>query len=607
MSELTIHYRDIKTRVPIDQASSLLDAVIAAGIPLEGSCGGRGKCGQCVIEVVEGSVKDSNGNEAIPVKAGGNGYLACRSYTLGDLAIRVPELKASGGKLISGRQPRRKPDPILKRQTVVIEKPTIADPRSYQEAFLAVLDPGLKFGSLQGLADIGRSFDGKDGTATLFSHRGEIIHVESGASVGSVMGIAIDVGTTTIAAMLADLTTGRLAATDTEANPQAAYGADVISRIHRATTPAGLATLHNLVIDAVNGLIGRLCERARTSRERVYLVTVAGNTTMHHLFAGINPAALGMAPFVPIAKYFPPIKASDLGIQVHPTAIVEMLPVIGGFVGADTVAGIIAVDQDQSDEMTLLIDLGTNGEIVLGNKRGLIAASTAAGPAFEGVHITHGMRAVPGAIDRVSLKGKELIIHTIGKSAPRGICGSGLFDAMACLLRLGIIDPSGRITNSRENTSLPPAVRKRTEDTDKGRRFVLADAKESGTGSAIAVTQQDIREVQLAKGAIAAGITVLMEEQGIQAADIARVHLAGAFGNSVNRESVVYLGLIPGIPKERIFSVGNAAGYGALMALLSANELERANTVARNTRHLELATRKRFNEDFIRQLSFPKA
>ena len=605
MPELTLYYRDIYKVIHYDEGSSLLETIALSGIPIEGSCGGRGKCGKCIFEILKGDIHTRDGKPACPLKGKANQYLACQVYGSSNLAVRVPDLEPGTGKVFKKEAGfHGKSEPVLKWHKVQIDRPTMKDPRSYQELLLASLKPGLKIGTIRLLKEIPCIIDESDGVVTVFSCRDEIIHIEPGKDDVEPLGLALDIGTTTIAGMLANLHTGRLIATETEANPQASFGADVISRIVAASTDEGLANLHRLVIDAVNTLVGRLCEKAKMSSERIYLATVAGNTTMNHLFAGVSPATLGTAPYVPIFKYFPAMRAEELGIHIHPAAVVEILPVIGGFVGADTVACILATGQHRSEEMTLLIDLGTNGEIVLGNRDGLIAASTAAGPAFEGVHISHGMRAVRGAIDRVTLNGDKIVVHTIDESAPKGICGSGLIDSVALLLSAGIIDGSGRLLSPEQLSSPPFDLSGMIREGDTGREFILVYSHESGTGNNITVSQADIREVQLAKGAIAAGITLLIEERGITPDNIARVYLAGAFGNSVNRDSAVAIGLIPGIHPDKIYNVGNAAGYGALMALLYRAELESAYTIAHMTGHKELATNERFNSEFVNALSF---
>ncbi|OPY71868.1 MAG: Ferredoxin--NAD(P)(+) reductase (naphthalene dioxygenase/salicylate 5-hydroxylase ferredoxin-specific) [Syntrophorhabdus sp. PtaU1.Bin058] len=607
MPELTIHYRDIKTVVQFEKGAGLLETIVQSGIPIEGSCGGRGRCGKCTVELINGEVHAKDGRRIHPLKGQGSRYHACQVYCDKDLEVHVPDLMTASGKILKkGVELYKEPEPMLRRHTVKIGKPTLGDPKSYQELLLKALEPGLAIGTASSLKELPRIVDEGQGMVEVFSYRDRIIHIGPGSGESDCLGLAIDIGTTTVAAMLADLHTGRLLAVETETNLQASYGADVISRIIAASTGDGLKRLHALATDTVNELVKRLCKKAKTSSQKVYSVTVAGNTTMNHLFAGVNPATLGTVPYVPLVKYFPLMDAQALGIHIHPAAIVEILPVIGGFVGADTVAGILATGQDLMEETTLFIDLGTNGEIVLGNREGLAAASTAAGPAFEGVHIKHGMRAVKGAIDRVTLSGDIIVVHTIDGSMPKGICGSGLIDTVALLLSKGIIDRSGRLQPREKLSSVSGGLAARIKEGKTGREFVLVRSRESGTGADITVSQGDIREVQLAKSAIATGIGLLMEERGITHDDIAGVYLAGAFGNSVNRDSAAAIGLIPNVNPDRVFSVGNAAGYGALMTLLFRTALIRAYTISKTTRHKELATNERFNSEFINGLSFSR-
>jgi uncharacterized 2Fe-2S/4Fe-4S cluster protein (DUF4445 family) len=363
---------------------------------------------------------------------------------------------------------------------------------------------------------------------------GELIDIESGNTESSCYGAAFDIGTTTIAAYLIDLTTGDEIATASAVNPQTQVGDDVISRISYSTSePDGLKKLQSSVLLEMNSLIEKLSAAAEVSPSDIYEISVVGNTCMSHLFLGVDPANLAQAPYVPVVRQSLTLAAWEMGMGINPCGRVHVLPAIAGYVGADTVGVVLASGMYNDGRLTLAIDIGTNGEIVLGNKDRMLSCSTAAGPAFEGAHIRHGMRAAAGAIDAVWLDESGLSFGTIDGKTPVGICGSGLLDAVVCMLRAGVVDEGGRIVDPEELPQEYAFLKDSLRMGEKGMEFVLADERESSTGEPIVITQRDIREVQLAKGAIAAGIATLMGRMGVAAEDLDRVILAGAFGNYV--------------------------------------------------------------------------
>jgi len=421
-------------------------------------------------------------------------------------------------------------------------------------------------------------------------------------STSPIFGVAIDIGTTTVVAKLIDMKDGRCLATEAELNPQSRYGDDVISRITYAETDAKLAELHETIINCVNELIARLCKQAGVDAEQIYEIAVAGNTTMNHLFLKLPVKQLGQAPYKAFSLDAKNTPAGELALQINPAGNIHSAPNIAGFVGSDTTAVALAVDIDSAEEMTLAVDIGTNGELVLGTGDKLYAASCAAGPALEGARIRCGSRAVEGAIEAVVAGDGDIVLDVIGDCPARSICGSGLIDAVAVLLKLGIVDATGRfVSASTLADSVPPAVVSRI-NAELGEPVFILTA--GGAAETVFLTQKDIRQVQLAKAAIRAGIKLLEQKLGITDAEIQRIFLAGAFGNYIRAESALRIGLLPDVPVERIHFVGNAASAGAQMILLSRHCREKAKELARKIEYVEIAHEPNFQAVFTEAMSF---
>jgi uncharacterized 2Fe-2S/4Fe-4S cluster protein (DUF4445 family) len=408
-----------------------------------------------------------------------------------------------------------------------------------------------------------------------------------------ILGLAVDIGTTTIVAKLVDMTNGQCLATQAALNPQSRHGDDVVSRIAYAKTDKKSAELHKLIIGCINDLIEKLCKYASIDSNDIYEMCVVGNTTMNHLFLKLPVVQLGQAPYKAFSLDAHDVPAKKLHLRINPEGNIHTVENIAGFVGSDTTAVALATDIDSVEEMSLAIDIGTNGEIVLGTKDKLYAASCAAGPAFEGARITCGSRAIKGAIEAVVVDNGDIALDVIGGTAPHSICGSGLIDAVAVMLDLGIIDPSGRFAESNE---LPPAIASRMCDKSGQPAFLLTDD--------VFLTQRDIREVQLAKAAIRAGTKILQLKLGIADADIQHILLAGAFGNYIRPKSAMRIGLLPNVPLERIHFVGNAAGSGAQMILLSQHCRDKARELARKIEYIEIAHEKDFTTVFADSILF---
>jgi uncharacterized 2Fe-2S/4Fe-4S cluster protein (DUF4445 family) len=383
------------------------------------------------------------------------------------------------------------------------------------------------------------------------------------------------------------------------------HGDDVISRINFIiNSPQGLEELHSQVLGTVNEMIDELVKKAGVKKEDIRKMTVAGNSTMQHIFLKVSPESLGSIPFSLVIENGVEMKAGELGIRINPEGVVFVFPNIAGFVGGDTVSVVLATGIFQSEEIKLMVDIGTNGEIVLGNRKRLLAASTAAGPAFEGARISQGMRASPGAIEKVVIN-EEVKINVIGAIAPSGICGTGLIDAIAGMLEAGIIDESGRmVPRSTLEGRISASLLRRIREEGTDRKFLLVEEEFAQNKRPIFITQKDVRELQLAKGAIAAGIRILEKELGLEDEGISQVLLAGAFGNFIRRRQAKRIGLIPDLPSERIKFIGNAASSGAKLALLSGELKKEAETIARKTEYIDLSSRPDLLEEFTEAMAF---
>ena len=436
----------------------------------------------------------------------------------------------------------------------------------------------------------------------------DVIALEPDDTSSACYGIAFDIGSTTLVGTLVDLLTGTDVAVAARVNPQTSFGDDVISRIQKCRVEkGGLAQLQSAVLEGINRIIDELERKTRISRLSVYEVVFAGNTTMQQILCGIDPSALGELPFAPAFRDALEFTARDLPLHVHPYAKITVFPQIGGFVGGDTTAGIVATRLDRFTEPTLLVDIGTNGEIVLKHGSVLFATSVAAGPAFEGARITNGMRATSGAIEKVILDG-DVRLNVIGNTKPAGLCGTGLIDIVAELLRVGILDMTGRVLPPDEvPATLPSALRERLV-MDKGEtHFLLVPKEESATGSPILLYQRDIRELQLANAAIRAGINILLKMAGLEASQLGAILLAGGFGNFIRRNHARRIGMLPPISCDKIRFVGNTSSFGAKRVLLSTQEKDYAARVVKQVRHVDLSLDPDFHLEFSNSMLFPEA
>jgi uncharacterized 2Fe-2S/4Fe-4S cluster protein (DUF4445 family) len=420
-------------------------------------------------------------------------------------------------------------------------------------------------------------------------------------SATTIFGLAVDLGTTTVVARLIDMIGGQCPATEAALNPQTRFGDDVVSRIAYAQTSKEFAELHDAIIDCINNLTARLCKKAAIEANDIFEMCVAGNTTMNHIFLGLPITQLGQAPYEAYSLDAHEVSPGELGAQINPAGNIHTVENIAGFVGADTTAVALATDIDSAEEMTLIVDIGTNGEIVLGTKDKLYSASCAAGPALEGARITCGGRACDGAIEAVVINEDDIDLDVIGNVSPRSICGSGLIDAVAVMLDLGVIDRTGRFSGPKMlEHKLSPAIIARFFEQDGQPAFRFAGA----ANKPVFLSQKDIRQMQLAKGVIRAGIKLLQQKIGLEDSGIKRILLAGAFGNYISRRSALRIGLLPAVEVERIRFVGNAAAAGAQMILLSRQCRDQASQLARKIEYVEIAHEPDFQMVFAESMSF---
>ena len=590
------------------EGSMLIEAAVRAGIVLDTPCGGQGTCGKCRVDVTvnapEPSEADRRRFSAAELAKGAR--LACQTRVTGEMTVQIPmAARFFDQKILTDGEGRDVPlDPTVSKRHLKLSEPSLEDQRADADRVLEAIDEPLE-PTLEVLNELPAFLRDHKFDITAVSAEGGLIALSPGDTSDRNYGVAFDIGTTTVVGFLMDLCTGRELAVAARGNPQVAFGDDVVSRINHAASDGGLKDLQSRIVACLNEIIAECCRKAGIDCEFIYEVTVVGNTTMNHLFLGVNPAFVAQAPYVAALRRSVNVRARDLGMRIHPRGLVHALPNIAGFVGADTVGVILSSAMHESDAPVLAIDIGTNGELVVGNKDRLIACSTAAGPAFEGARIKFGMRAADGAIDKIVIN-DDMEYNVIGNVAPRGLCGTALIDLVAELIRVGAVDETGRLLQGGDLPDrVPEAVRQRIVDGENGADFVIAPAEETQVDGPIVLTQRDIRELQLAKGAIAAGVNIMLQEAGVKPADLCCVLLAGAFGSFIRRNMAKGIGLLPDIPNERIRYIGNAAGAGARMALLSRKCKHEANRISDRVEYLELAGRPDFQMEFASAMMFP--
>ncbi len=600
-------FNERPVRVPY--GVTLFDAASWNGIAIDSTCGGHGTCKKCRIRISGDAPAptslDIRAYTAAEIKDGWR--LACRTSATQDTQVEVPPLttRPKAATVGVGRQVILRP--AVQKRYLELAEPSLADQASDVERVLAQLDDLEPRAELSVLKTLGRTLREADYKVTAVVVDDVLIAVEPGDTTGRRFGIAFDLGTTTVVATLLDLSTGTPAGVESMLNKQQPFGADVITRISATMMdPGALDKLQQLAQETLGELTRAVCAQGGVKPYEVYEVAVAGNATMTHLVLGIDPEPLGMAPFIMSARLLPEVLAADLGLAgaVHPRARAVVFPAFGAYVGGDIMAGLLASGMDRDARIRLFVDIGTNCEIVLGNREWLLATAAPAGPAFEGAAIRCGMRAADGAIEVVAMTPADLSLKVIGDAEPQGLCGSGLVDAVTGLVRMGLLDSSGRFIAEEEAAARAPGLADRLTSIGKERVFVL-HWRGSGAQDSIYLSQRDVRELQFAKAAIATGWQILLEEAGLTAADVKQVLLAGSFGSYLSAASAIRIGLVPEVPVPRVVSAGNVAGEGAKMALLSLRERAGALALLEEVRYVELSDRADFNDRFVEQLAFP--
>jgi len=655
-------------RGEVKKGINIIEASRQLGVDIETLCGEKKVCGKCKVRIEKGAFEkfgvisdlghagpwqEEEKKFIIPDQKEAGYRLACATEIQGDLLVFVPEESRAGKQVVSkaARDIEIAWDPAVKLYAVTLSSPTFEDPLGDFERMAQGLrdEFGLKdlhidWYTLRDLPNIIRQGDWTI-TAAVWMDT-EIIKLWPGR-IEDYYGMAIDVGTTTVAAYLCNMRTMEVLDTVSMMNPQCKYGEDVMSRItYHMQTPGGLERMSDDIIEGLNQLVLKACEGTYPPKKKmkdnggkvvkdendqpvmveepeegkIYLrlepsdivdLTLGGNTAMHHILLKLDPQYVGLAPFPPVVHHSLDIKARDLGIKINKSSNVFIMPNEAGFVGADNVCVLVTEKPYKSEQMQLIIDIGTNGELVLGNKKKLISSSCATGPALEGAQLAFGMRAAPGAIERIKIDPDthEVDYKVIGREAwlkyskpeemqTKGICGSGILDVLAELYRSGVIEKSGRFSLNQKSNRF-----RKNPDNPRQKEFIIAWANETSIGKDVVITQKDIRQIQLAKGALYTGCKLMMRRMGIEKVDT--IKIAGAFGTHVAKEKALIMGLFPDCDLENVLSVGNAAGDGARVVLLDRNMREDANWISRNVEYIELTVEKDFEQEFMQAMQIP--
>ena len=599
--------RVVRREVRVPPGVTVFDSASWNGIAIDSTCGGHGTCHKCKVRLDSaGAITRHDVKTFTREQLDAGWRLACLVNATRDLAVDVPPLttRPKAATVGVGRQVILRP--ALQKRYVELDEPTLHDQRSdFRRLQDAVddLEPTPDLHVLRRLPRVLREADFKV-TAVVVDEA--LVDVEPGDTTGAQYAIAFDLGTTTVVATLLDVSTGTPVAVASMLNRQQPFGGDVITRISATMLdPEALGRLQRAASETLATLAAQVCEEGEVDPAHVYEVALAGNATMTALALGVDPEPLGVAPFVMSTGHPPTVLAADLGLALHPGARAAIFPALGAYVGGDIVAGMLATGMDRDKRTRLMIDVGTNCEIVLSDGDRIVSTAAPAGPAFEGGAIRCGMRAAEGAIEVVKL-GEEVELGVIGDVEAKGLCGSGLVDAVAELVKVGLLDGSGRFVPDEDAPSVAPALADRLTRIGDERVFVLhRPHPDADPADCVVLSQRDVRELQFAKAAISTGWSLLIEELGLQPRDVQQVLMAGSFGSYLSPASAVRIGLVPKLPVLRIVSAGNVAGEGAKMALLSLRERTGATALTEEVTYVELSDRSDFNDRFVDQLAFP--
>jgi uncharacterized 2Fe-2S/4Fe-4S cluster protein (DUF4445 family) len=609
--------------IDVEVGTLLSDAAVAAGVDLNLPCGGQGRCGRCRVRLEHGSVSHRSGTRLSPAEVNQGWALGCQAVIKGDAIIFVPEQEKIEHELITKTvgaerialavQFTDKPDPSVRRVHLKIEPPSLDDQTTDWDRLVRELSlqTGIRnlTASLSMLRTLARDLRDADWDVTVVLDMGDpevnpcaaprLIDLLPGDQTDRCYGVAIDIGTTSNVVYLVDLTKGSVIDRASTYNAQISAGEDVISRIIFAQKRDGLSRLQRMVAKTLNGLLEELTSRNQIPARQISKAVVAGNTTMVQLFLELDPTTIREMPFIPTVSQPLAVTAEEVGLNINPQATVDCLPTVGAYVGADITAGVLASGMHETDALTLFIDVGTNGEIVLGNREWLITCACSAGPAFEGSGVRHGMRATAGAIEEIWIDHRtyEPTYQTLGQLPARGMCGSGMIGLLAEMFITGILDKAGKI---RRDLPTP-----RIRVGDHGAEYVVAWANESATGIDIVINEVDIENLLRTKGAIYAGFSVLVRSVGLELADVEQVLIAGAFGQYINVEKAIQIGLLPDMPWDRFRFLGNTSALGAFYSLVSRPLRREAFEIAKKMTYLELSADNTFYDQFMSALFLP--
>ena len=612
MNKYKIRFLPADQTVDVEEGTTVAEAAQNGDIFISNLCGGEGVCGKCRVQVSKGKAKAEEHAKGFfsPDELMKGYVLACQTPVHGDLEMVIPpESRMEESKIMTGGEAEEMGDaelePLVRKVYFELAPPSVEDNAPDAERVYRGLRKTLGWQNfdiplncLQNLSEKLRSNDWKI-TATV-SKNGtgyRILRIEPLNTSESNYGLAIDVGTTTVVAQLVDLNSGKVLGVEGTHNKQAGFGEDVISRMIFACGKGGLHPVQRAVIKNINQLIDKLVKSSGISRDDIHAVTAAGNTTMSHFLLGLTPCSIRLDPYVPTADEFPQIRAEEIGIHINPRGILETLPCVASYVGGDIVAGVMACGMAETEEVKGLIDIGTNGEIAIGNKDWLVCCSASAGPAFEGGGTRCGMRAVKGAIEKITIVDGNLGYETIGNAPARGICGSGLIDCIYELVINGIIGPDGKFHRDRQDPRL--------EVVDNIPQYIIAFPDETESGTAVFIAEPDIDNLMKSKGAVFAAIKSLTDYIGLQLDMIDTFYVAGGFGSFLNIPKSIAIGLLPDIPQERIKFIGNSSLTGARMCLLSEKAYENCINISRSMTNIELSTYQPFTNEYIAALFLP--
>ena len=601
----------------VAHGATILASAQAAGVDITATCGGRGRCTSCRVKFVSGAVPPPTVMDELQlgdtlVREGYRLSCQCRVVEPVDVLV-APPLDERSFQILGARVPpeelaRIEIDSGIRKEVVTIDLPKEEHRQTSDlEALLALVGRTTEDVSPEVLKTLPHALRDHHGEITVTTFGSRLLAVEPGDTSLLKFGLAVDIGTTSVVTTLMELESGEQLAAVSSLNPQAVFGADLMSRIAFAQfNPGNLRKLQTRIIGLLNQHIEQIVRDSGVLAKWIYKVVIVGNTCMHHILLGIDPSHVGLAPYAPVMRHPLVLPARELFLKVNPEARVCLFPIVAGFVGADAVGVALATRIAETPDLRIAVDIGTNGEVLLGSRDRLWACSAPAGPALEGAQLRHGMRGALGAIDRVWLEDGDLRVHTIGDAPAQGICGSGVIDAIAVLLDTGAVDWMGLIA-VEERDRLPAPLRERVCVRGEERVVILVRPGEGDAPREILLTQDDIRQVQLCKGAIASGAGMLQRIAGVAPEQVRELMLAGGFGNYLSIRSALRIGLIPPLPASRIRYVGNAAALGAQLALMSEAERARADRIARRIEHVSLAAHPDFQDVFVDCLNFPRA